>query len=152
MQTNVTCSLPRKGKFPDQKLSVLLVVPDLAKRPAPRLKHHAFPSPPTGVYSCLAAGTVWLPLFFPVIPLLVGPAFGTPWCLLLLRLTRRISTPGLFLRRHIFWSFFCTSHVEQILNRYVVTERAEISRAQAAVLAARLSACRSTSDRASRNI
>ena len=44
------------------------------------------------------------------------------------------------------------SHVEQILNRYVVTERAEISRAQAAVLAARLSACRSMSDRASRNI
>ena len=122
MQTNVTCSLPRKGKFPDQKLSVLLEVPYLVKRPAPRLKHHAFPSPPTGVYSCLAAGTVWLPLFFPVIPLLVGPAFGSPWhllCLLTRCLTRPLSTPRLFLCRHIFWSFFCTSHVEQVLNRYV---------------------------------
>ena len=118
MQTNVTCSLPRKGKFPDQKLSVLLEVPYLTKRPAPRLKHHAFPSPPTGVYSCLAAGTVWLPLFFPVIPLLVGPAFGSPWRLLRL-LTRPLSTLGLFLHRHIFQSFFCTSHVEQVLNRYV---------------------------------
>ena len=117
MQTNVMCSLPRKGKFPDQKLSVLLEVPYLTKRLAPRLKHHAFPSLPTGVYSCLAAGTVWLPLFFPIIPLLVGPAFGSPWCRL--RLTRPLCTPGLFLRRHIFRSFFCMSHVEQVLNRYV---------------------------------
>ena len=117
MQTNVTCSLPRKGKFPDQKLSVLLEVLDLTKRLVPRLKRHVFPSPPTGVYCCLAAGTVWLPLFFPVMPLLVGPAFGTPWRLL--RLTRPLSTPRLFLRRQIFRSFFCMSHVEQILNRYV---------------------------------
>ena len=148
MQTNVMCSLPRKGKFSDQKLCVLLEVPDLAKRPAPRLKRHPFPSPPTGVYRGFMAGSCWLALVLPVSPLLACPAFRLPWRLL--RLTRRISSPGLFLRRHIFWS--CTSHVEQILNRYVVTERAEISRAQAAVLAARLSACRSTSDRASRNI
>ena len=150
MQTNVMCSLPRKGKFSDQKLCVLLEVPDLVKRPAPRLKRHPFPSPPTGVYRGFMAGSCWLALLLPVSPLLACPAFRLPWRLL--RLTRRISSPGLFLHRHIFWSFFCTSHVEQILNRYVVTERAEISRAQAAVLAARLSACRSTSDRASRNI
>ena len=53
MQTNAMCSLPRKGKFPDQKLRVLLEVPDFTKRLAPRLKLHPFPSPPTGVYGCL---------------------------------------------------------------------------------------------------
>ena len=139
MQTNVTCSLPRKRKFPDQKLSVLLEVTNLPKRPSTRLKLHSFPSPPTGIYCCLVAGIGWLAPLFPAGPLLVCPAFRCPGCLLSLR--RPLWSPGLFLRRHIFRSFFCTSHFEQL-----------VSRTQAAVLATRLNACRSTSDGASRNI
>ena len=82
MQTNVMCSLPRKGKFPDQKLRVLLEVPDLAKRTAPRLKLHALPSPPTGIYRGFMAGSCWLALLLPVGPLLACPAFHLPWRLL----------------------------------------------------------------------
>ena len=82
MQTNVMCSLLRKGKFPDQKLGVLLEVPDLTKRPAPRFKLHALPSPPSGIYHGFMAGTCWLALLLPVGPLLVCPAFHLPWHLL----------------------------------------------------------------------
>ena len=82
MQTNVMCNLLRKGKFPDQKLGVLLEVPDLAKRPAPRFKLHALPSPPTGIYRGFMAGICWLALLLPVGPLLVCPAFRLPWRLL----------------------------------------------------------------------
>ena len=139
MQINVTCSLPRKGQFPDQKLGVLLVVTYFPKRPSPRLELHSFPSPPAGIYCCLVAGIGWLAPLFPAGPLLVCPAFRCPGCLLSLR--RPLWSPGLFLCRHIFRSFFCTSHFEQLVNR-----------TQAAVLATRLNACRSTSDRASRNI
>ena len=136
MQTNVACSLPRKRKFPDQKLSVLLEVTNLPKRPSPRLKLHSFLSPPTGIYCRLVAGSGWLALLFPAGPLLVCPVLRCPGHLL--SLSRPLSTPGLFLRRHIFRSFFCTSHFEQLLNR-----------TQADVLATWLSACRSTSDGAS---
>ena len=132
MQTNVTCSLPRKGQFPDQKLGVLLVVMYFPKWPSPRLKLHSFPSPPAGIYCRLVAGLGWLALLFPAGPLLVCPAFSFPGCLL--SLGSPPSTTGLFLRRQTFWSLLCTSHFEQIC------------RAQAAVLATRLSACRSMSD------
>ena len=132
MQNNVMCSLPRKGKFPDQKLGVLLEVTDFTKWLAPRLKLHPFPSPPTGVYGCLAAGAVWLALLFPWHPLLACPAFRNPWHLL--RLSMPLSTPLLFPCNQIFRSCFCMSHFEKIC------------RAQAAVLATRLSTCRSTSD------
>ena len=132
MQTNVTGSLPRKGKFRDQKLGVLLEVPDFAKRTAPRLELHSLPSPPTGIYCRLIAGSGWLVLFLPVGPLLACPAFCLPWRLL--HLSRPLSTPLLFPRNQIFQSCFRTSHFEKI------------SRAQAAVLATQLSACRSTSD------
>ena len=139
MQTNVTCSSPRKRQFPDQKLGVLLEVPYLPKRPSPSLKLDAFPSPPAGIYCSLVAGLGWLVLLFPVVPLLACPAFSFPGCLL--SLGSPPSTTGLFLCRHIFWSCFHTSHFEQNVNR-----------TQAAVLATQLSACRSMSDRASRNI
>ena len=130
MQINVTCSLPRKGQFPDQKLGVLLEVPYLPKRPSPRLKHHAFPSMPTGIYCHLVAGIGWLAPLSPAGPLLVCPAFSLPGCLL----GRPLCTTCLFLCSQIFGSLFCTSHFELIC------------RAQAAVLATRLSACRSMSD------
>ena len=104
MQTNVICSLPRKGKFPDQKLGVLLVVPDFVKRPAPRLKLHPFPSPPTGVYGCLAAGAVWLARLFPCHPLLACPAFCLPWRLLWL--SRLLSTSLLFFSSQLNFSEF----------------------------------------------
>ena len=111
MQTNVMCSLPRKGKFPDQELCVLLEVPDLAKRPAPRLKRHPFPSPPTGVYRGFMAGSCWLALLIPVGPLLACPAFRLPWRLL--HRGRRLWTSLLvFLRTKIFRCFFCMSHYE----------------------------------------
>ena len=139
MQTNVMCSLPRKRKFPDQELSVLLKVMNLPKRPSTRLKLHSFPSPPTGIYCRLVAGSGWLAPLFPAGPLLVCPAFCCPGCLLSLR--RPLWFPGLFLCRHIFRSFFGTSHFEQLVNRK-----------QANVLATRLNACRSTSDGARRNI
>ena len=122
MQTNVLCSLPRKRKFPDQKLEL-----------------HPFSSPPTGINCGFMAGGFWLALLFPVVPLLACPAFRCPGRLL--SLSRPLSTLGLFLCRQFFWSFFCTSHFEQIVNR-----------TQAAVLATQLRACRSTSDGASRNI
>ena len=139
MQTNVLCSSPRKRKFPDQKLGVLLEILNFPKTLSPRLELHPFSSPPTGINRGFMAGGFWLALLFPVVPLLACPAFRCPGCLL--SLSRPLSTPGLFLRRQIFWSFFCTSHFEQIVNR-----------TQAAVLATQLSACRSTSDGASRNI
>ena len=132
MQTNVTCSLPRKGQFPDQKLGVLLVVMYFPKRPSPRLKLHSFPSPPAGIYCHLVAGLGWLAPLFPAGPLLVCPACSFPGCLL--SLGSPPSTTDLFLRRQTFCSLLCTSHFEQIC------------RAQAAVLAIRLSACRSMSD------
>ena len=139
MQTNVLCSLPRKRKFPDQKLGVLLEILNFPKTPSPRLELHPFSRPPTGINRGLMAGGFWLALLFPVVPLLACPAFCCPGCLL--SLSRPLFTPGLFLRRQIFRSFFCTSHFEQIVNR-----------TQAAVLSTQLSACRSTSDGASRNI
>ena len=139
MQTNVLCSLPRKRKFPDQKLGVLLEILNFPKKPSPKLELHPFSSPPTRINCGFMAGGFWLVLLFPVVPLLACPAFHCPGCLL--RLSRPLSTPGLFLCRQIFRSFFCMSHFEQNVNR-----------TQAAVLATRLSACRSMSDRASRNI
>ena len=117
MQTNVTCSLLRKGKFPDQKLGVLLKVLNFPKRPSPRLELHPFSSPPTGIYCGFMAGSCWLALLLPVEPLLGCPAFRLPGRLL--SLSRPLSTPGLFPRSQIFRSFFCMSHFEQILNRYV---------------------------------
>ena len=113
MQTNVICSLPRKGKFPDQKLGVLLVVLDSVKRPAPRLKLHAFPSPPTGVYGCLAVGAVWLAQLFPCHPLLACPAFRLPWRLLWL--SRLLSTSLLFF---FATKFFRVFFVRAILQKY----------------------------------
>ena len=113
MQTNVMCSLPRKEKFPDQKLGVLLEVPDFAKRPSPRLKLHAFPSPPTGVYGCLAAGAVWLAQLFPCRPLLACPTFCIPWCLL--RLSRLLLTSLLFF---FATKFFGVVFVRAILKKY----------------------------------
>ena len=131
MQTNVTCSLPGKGQFPDQKLGVLLEVPYLPKCPSPSLKLHAFPSRPAGIYCCLVAGSGWLAPLFPAGPLLVCPAFSLPGCLL--GLGRPLCTTCLLCNR-TFGSLLCTSHFDKI------------SRAQAAVLATRLSACRSMSD------
>ena len=139
MQTNVLCSLPRKRKLPDQKLRVLLEIVDFPKRLSPRLELHPFSRPPTGINRGFMAGGFWLALLLPVVPLLACPAFHCPGRLL--NLSRPLSSSGLFLCRHIFRSFFCTSHFEQIVNR-----------TQAAVLSTRLSACRSTSDGASRNI
>ena len=97
MQTNVTCSLPRKRKFPEQKLSVLLEVMNHPKRPSTRLKLHSFPSRPTGIYCCLVTGIGWLAPLFPAGPLLVCPAFRCPGCLLSLR--RPLWSPSLSLPR-----------------------------------------------------
>ena len=104
MQTNVLYSLPRKRKFPDQKLGVLLEILNFPKTPSPRLELHPFSRPPTGINHGFMAGGFWLALLFPVVPLLACPAFRCPGRLL--SLSRPLSTPGLFLRRQIFRSFF----------------------------------------------
>ena len=113
MQANVMCSLPRKGKFPDQKLSVLLEVTNLVKRPSPRLELHSLPSQPTGIYCRLIAGIGWLALFLPVDPLLACPAFRLPWHLL--SLSRPLPMPLLFPHNQIFGVVF----VRAILKKYV---------------------------------
>ena len=115
MQTNVMCSLPRKGKFPDQKLGVLLEISNFPKTLSPGLELHPFSSRPTGINRGFMAGGIWLALLFPGVPSLACPAFRCPGRLL--SLSRPLSTPGLFLRRHIFRSFFCMSHFEQLVNR-----------------------------------
>ena len=117
MQTNITCSLPRKGKFPDQQLSVLLEVLDLAQWSTPRLKLHPLTNPPTGVQHSLATWIGWLPLLAPVYPFLLGPAFYLPWCLFFCLATSPFSLFWLcFFYNKIFRSSFRASHFEKYLE------------------------------------
>ena len=117
MQTNIKCGLPGKGKFLYQQLRVLLEIPDLLQRLAPRPKFHALANPPTGVYCGLAARACWLPLLLPVDPLLLGPASGLPRHLLhCLSMSTSPSMPFylFFLYNKTFWCGLHACHFEKI--------------------------------------
>ena len=120
----------------NQTLTLATTILSTRSNSAPRLKRHPFPQPTNWGYCGFMAGVVGWRCFcqLPIAGVSsLSPAMASAAADEAHFHSRTFSFAGKFLE------FFLYEPCWTNLNRYVVTERAEISRAQAAVLAAQLS-------------